>query len=253
MRVSNVSLSYGGEPVLEGASLKVGSGQFVSLVGPSGSGKSSLLRAAMGLQKPFAGSVDLERPKSDVGILFQDDALLPWRTARQNVSLGLRFRGVPKEEALKKADEWLASLGLEGLEDRYPRRLSGGQRKRVALAQVLALEPKLILMDEPFASLDAIVRTKIIQDVVQLVEKKKIAVLLVTHDLEEAISLSDVVYLLSQGPRARITEEYSIPIPRPRDLVRARLHPAYAPLLEKLWNDLSHEVEGNGPMAMAAE
>lgn len=253
MRVSNVSLSYGGEPVLEGASLRVGSGQFVSLVGPSGSGKSSLLRVAMGLQKPFAGSVDLERDKADVGILFQDDALLPWRTARQNVSLGLRFRGMAKQEALKKADEWLARLGLEGLEDRYPRRLSGGQRKRVALAQVLALEPKLILMDEPFASLDAIVRTKIIQDVVHLVEQQNIAVLLVTHDLEEAISLSDVVYLLSQGPRAKITQEYAIPIPRPRDLVRARLHPAYAPLLEKLWNDLSREVEGNLPLAMAAE
>lgn len=258
MRVSNVSLSYGGEPVLEGASLKVGSGQFVSLVGPSGSGKSSLLRVAMGLQKPFAGSVDLELPKSDIGILFQDDALLPWRTARQNVSLGLRFRGMAKEQALKKADEWLAKLGLEGFEDRYPRHLSGGQRKRVALAQVLALEPKLLLMDEPFASLDAIVRTKIIQDVVQLVEREKIAVLLVTHDLEEAISLSDVVYLLSQGPRARISNEYTISIPRPRDLVRARLHPSYAPLLEKLWNDLSREVEGNGHAAkdsiyMAAE
>lgn len=260
MRVSNVSLSYGGEPVLEGASLKVGSGQFVSLVGPSGSGKSSLLRVAMGLQKPFAGSVDLELPKSNIGILFQDDALLPWRTARQNVSLGLRFRGMAKQQALQKADEWLAKLGLEGFEDRYPRHLSGGQRKRVALAQVLALEPKLLLMDEPFASLDAIVRTKVIQDVVQLVEREKIAVLLVTHDLEEAISLSDIVYLLSQGPRARISNEYKISIPRPRDLVRARLHPSYAPLLEKLWNDLSDEVQGNGnghvakgPIFMAAE
>jgi NitT/TauT family transport system ATP-binding protein len=206
----------------------------------------------MGLQRPFAGLVDLELPKPDVGILFQDDALLPWRTARQNVSLGLRFRGMPKQEAFKKADEWLARLGLEGFEDRYPRSLSGGQRKRVALAQVLALEPKLILMDEPFASLDAIVRTKIIQDVVQLVERQKIAVLLVTHDLEEAISLSDVVYLLSQGPRAKISHQYSIPIPRPRDLVRARLHPSYAPLLDKLWRDLSDEVEGNGQAKAAA-
>jgi NitT/TauT family transport system ATP-binding protein len=252
LRVNNVSLSYGGEPVLEGASLQVKSGQFVSLVGPSGSGKSSLLRAAMGLQRPFAGNVDLELPKADVGILFQDDALLPWRTARENVSLGLRFRGMSKQDAFKKADEWLVSLGLEGLEDRYPRRLSGGQRKRVALAQVLALQPKLILMDEPFASLDAIVRTKIIQDVVQLVERQKIAVLLVTHDLEEAISLSDVVYLLSQGPRAKISHQYTIPIPRPRDLVRARLHPSYAPLLDKLWSDLSHEVEGNGQAPKAA-
>jgi NitT/TauT family transport system ATP-binding protein len=252
LRVQNVSLSYGAEPVLEGASLVVGKGQFVSLVGPSGSGKSSLLRAAMGLQQVSAGTVDLEFPKNDVGILFQDDALLPWRTARQNVALGLRFRGMEKRQALQRADDWLRRLGLEGFEDRYPRRLSGGQRKRVALAQVLALEPKLILMDEPFASLDAIVRTRIIQDVVQLVEREKIAVLLVTHDLEEAISLSDVVYLLSQGPRAKISQEYEIPIPRPRDLVRARLHPAYAPLLDRLWSDLSREVTGEAALRRVA-
>jgi NitT/TauT family transport system ATP-binding protein len=121
--------------------------------------------------------------------------------------------------------------------------LSGGQRKRVALAQVLALRPKLILMDEPFASLDAIVRARVVKDLVALVEREAISVLLVTHDLEEALSLSDEIYLLSQGPRAHITQHYRVPIPRPRDPVRSRMHPAFAPLHEKIWTDLSREVD----------
>ena len=244
LRVSNLSLSYGGgEPVLENASIVVGEGQFVSLVGPSGSGKSSLLRAVIGLQAPLAGTVDTGLDPSEVGILFQDDALLPWKAARENVALGLTFHGVPRREALTKADGWLERLGLAGFGGRFPRRLSGGQRKRVALAQVLAMQPKLLLMDEPFASLDAIVRARVVQDVATLVERERIGVLLVTHDLEEAISLSDNVYLLSQGPRAHITHDYPVPIPRPRDPVRARMHPAFAPLYDKLWTDLSHEVD----------
>jgi NitT/TauT family transport system ATP-binding protein len=228
---------------LEGASLEVGAGQFVSLVGPSGSGKSSLLRVVIGLQQPLSGKVESEFVASDLGILFQDDALLPWRTARDNVALGLGFRGMDRRRALEAADEWLDRFGLAGFGDRYPRHLSGGQRKRVAIAQAMALKPKLLLMDEPFASLDAIVRARISQEVVELVEREKIAVLLVTHDLEEAIALSDAVYLLSQGPRARVTQRYPVPIPRPRDLVRAKSHPAFAPLLEKLWADLSREVD----------
>jgi len=229
--------------VLEGASLAVGDGQFVSLVGPSGSGKSSLLRAVIGLQQPLKGTVEREVAPSDVAILFQDDALLPWKTARDNVALGLILNGVPRGEALAQADLWLERLGLSGFGHRFPRHLSGGQRKRVALAQVLAREPKLLLMDEPFASLDAIVRARIIQDVAALVDRERISVLLVTHDLEEAISLSDHIYLLSQGPRARVTRDYPTPLPRPRDPVRARMHAAFAPLYEKIWNDLSREVD----------
>jgi NitT/TauT family transport system ATP-binding protein len=229
--------------VLEGASLAVGPCQFVSLVGPSGSGKSSLLRAVIGLQKPLAGTVDPEVGPSDVGMLFQDDALLPWKTARDNVALGLSFRGVGRKSALVQADYWLDRVGLFGFEYRYPRHLSGGQRKRVALAQVLSLTPKLLLMDEPFASLDAITRARVVQDVAELVQNECISALLVTHDLEEAIALSDRIYLLSQGPRAHITQEYPVPLPRPRDPVRARMHPAFATLYEKLWNDLSHEVD----------
>jgi NitT/TauT family transport system ATP-binding protein len=253
LRAEHVSLSYGAEPVLEGASLAIEAGQFVSLVGPSGSGKSSLLRAAMGLQGISAGRIELQGVQgNDIGILFQDDALLPWRTAIENVALGLRLRGRDRRAAVAEGKEWLARLGLAGFEARYPRELSGGQRKRVALAQVLALKPRLLLMDEPFASLDAIVRARVTQDVVDLVEQQGISVLLVTHDLEEAIALSDRVYLLSQGPRAHISQCYTIPIPRPRHLMRARTHPKFGPLLERLWSDLSQAVEGAGPVAEAA-
>ena len=190
---------------------------------------------------------------SEIGMLFQDDALLPWKTARDNVALGLTFNGMrAQQRRWCRPTTGSTRLGLSGFGDRFPRHLSGGQRKRVALAQVLAMQPKLLLMDEPFASLDAIVRARIIQDVAALVERERISVLLVTHDLEEAISLSDRVYLLSQGPRARITQQYQVPIPRPRDPVKARVHPAFAPLYEKLWNDLSHEVDFDR-LAEAAE
>ena len=243
MRVRDLTISYGGEPVLEGVNLTVEEGRFVSLVGPSGSGKSSLLRAVIGLQQPLSGTVETNLARSELGLLFQDDALLPWKTARDNVALGLTFNGTERKQALAEAEAWLERLGLAGFGDRFPRHLSGGQRKRVALAQVLAMKPRLILMDEPFASLDAIVRARVVKDVVALVERERISVLLVTHDLEEALSLSDEVYLLSQGPRAHIIEQYNVPIPRPRDPVQSRMHPAFSPLYERLWADLSREVD----------
>jgi len=243
MRVRDLTISYGGEPVLEKVNLTVEEGRFVSLVGPSGSGKSSLLRAAIGLQQPLSGTIETNLARPELGLLFQDDALLPWKTARDNVALGLTFNGTERKQALAEAEAWLERLGLAGFGDRFPRHLSGGQRKRVALAQVLAMKPRLILMDEPFASLDAIVRARVVKDVVALVERERISVLLVTHDLEEALSLSDEVYLLSQGPRAHVIEQYNVPIPRPRDPVQSRMHPAFAPLYERLWADLSREVD----------
>jgi NitT/TauT family transport system ATP-binding protein len=243
LRVERLSLAYDeGTPVLDEVSLAIDAGRFISLVGPSGSGKSSLLRAVMGLQRPASGHIESELGARDIGILFQDDALLPWRSAAANVALGLRLRGDSRARATAQAESWLTRLGLAGLGDRYPRALSGGQRKRVALAQVLALKPRLLLMDEPFASLDAITRARVTQDLLALVEAERMTVLLVTHDLEEALALSDVVYLLSHGPRARISRRYEVPIPRPRDVVAARTHPAFAPLLEALWRDLSREV-----------
>lgn len=241
--VRNLSVSYGATPVLSSLDLHVSAGEFASLVGPSGSGKSSLLRAVTRLHEPSQGDIAVGVEAAQVGFLFQDDALLPWRRVRDNVALGLKIRGVAKQEAYEKAEVWLERLGLGGFGDRYPRQLSGGQRKRVALAQVLALQPRLLLMDEPFASLDAIVRHRITDDLLGWVERERMTVLLVTHDLEEAISLSDSIYLLSQGPGATIRHRYEVPLPRPRDLVKVRSHPAFAPLYEQLWHDLEREVD----------
>jgi NitT/TauT family transport system ATP-binding protein len=241
LRVTDVTVAYGAEPIIEGVTLDVKAGQFASLIGPSGSGKTSILRVVMQLIQPLTGSVALDVPLNEVGFLFQDDALLPWRTARQNVALGLRIRGVEKKEAMAQADQWLASLDLKGFGDRYPRQLSGGQRKRVAIAQILALRPRVLLMDEPFAALDAIVRTRITQELLGWVEREHLTVLLVTHDLEEAISASDVVYVLSQGPRARIHSRREVRIARPRNVLESRRHPVFGPLLRELWNDLSGE------------
>jgi NitT/TauT family transport system ATP-binding protein len=146
---------------------------------------------------------------------------------------------VSKSTALNEADAWLNRLGLEGFGQRFPHELSGGQRKRVAIAQVLALKPKLLLMDEPFAALDAIVRTRITQELLNWVEREHLSVLLVTHDLEEALTVSDTIYLLSPGPRARVQTSYAVSIPRPRDIFATRRDPSFSPLLERLWNDMS--------------
>ena len=241
LRVENVSLAYGDEPILEAIDLEVETGKFASLIGPSGSGKTSILRAVTQLMRPREGVIGLDVPLADVGFLFQDDALLPWRTVRQNVSLGLRIRDLTTQAANEKADRWLGLLGLEGYGDRFPRQLSGGQRKRVAIAQILALEPKLLLMDEPFASLDAIVRTRITQELLGWVERENITVLLVTHDLEEAIALSDVIYVLGQGPRATVRARHEVRIERPRNVVETRQQPEFAQLLQILWSELSDE------------
>jgi NitT/TauT family transport system ATP-binding protein len=247
LAVRDLVLAYGSaEPVVAEANLSVATGELASLVGPSGSGKSTILRAIAGLHTPSGGRIDCSVPRRDIGFLFQDDALLPWRTARDNVALGMRLRGLARTEARESAERWLARLGIGGFGSRYPRQLSGGQRKRVALAQVLALKPKLLLMDEPLASLDAIVRHRVTQDLLHSVEGSGISVVLVTHDLEEALAVSDTVHLLSRGPRARIRSRYAVPIPRPRDLIAARGHPAFAPLLKRLWYDLSDEVEVHG-------
>ncbi|HXF75268.1 MAG TPA: ABC transporter ATP-binding protein [Methylomirabilota bacterium] len=244
LRVRDLAVGYGQEPVIEGVNLEVAAGRFISLVGPSGSGKTSVLRAVSGLLRPLAGRVELNGSRESLGFLFQDDALLPWRTARENVALGLRIRKYTREAAEREADAWIARLGLEGLGERFPHELSGGQRKRVAIAQILALKPKLLLMDEPFASLDAIVRTRITQELLNWVEREHLSVFLVTHDLEEAVTVSDTVYLLSQGPRAHVLARYEVAIPRPRDIFASRKHESFTPLLERIWQDMSAAMGG---------
>ncbi|MEE2965415.1 MAG: ABC transporter ATP-binding protein [Acidobacteriota bacterium] len=246
LRVRGLTVGYGGEPVIDGVDLDLEAGRFASLIGPSGSGKTSILRVVTSLVQPLHGSVELDVDGRDIGFLFQDDALLPWRTVRQNVTLGLKIRDVASGDADTQADDWLTRLGLEGFGDRYPGQLSGGQRKRVAIAQVLALSPKLLLMDEPFAALDAIVRTRITQDLLDWVEREQLTVLLVTHDLEEAISVSDEVHVLGQGPRATIRARHAIDIPRPRNVLEVRRHPDFGPLLQTLWDELAGEVVEEG-------
>ncbi len=249
LRVSGLAVGFGGEPILDGIDLDVAEGEFATLVGPSGSGKTSILRVITGLLEPLRGTVELDVGPRDIGFLFQDDALLPWRTVRHNVALGLRIREVPSSDADERAEHWLSLLGLAGFGDRYPAQLSGGQRKRVAIAQILALRPRLLLMDEPFAALDAIVRTRITQELLDWVERERLTVLLVTHDLEEAISASDAVHVLGQGPRATIRSRHRVAIPRPRRVLEARGHPAFGPLLRRLWDDLAAGESPQGPDA----
>jgi NitT/TauT family transport system ATP-binding protein len=242
LRVRNLTISYGGEPVLEGATIDVGTGQFVSLVGPSGSGKSSMLRAIIGLQKPLAGIVDAGFAPSEIGMLFQDDALLPWKTARDNVAIGLEVAGIARAEALERAQAWLKRVGLSAFADRYPHQLSGGQRKRVGLAQVLIRDPKILLMDEPFGPLDAQTRQIMGNLLLDLWNADRKAVLFVTHDLEEAIALSDRVVIMSAGPAARIIGDWNVPLPRPRDIAEIKAERAFHHLHREIWAMLKAEV-----------
>lgn len=250
LEVRDLTAAYGAHPVLAGLTLEVPPGAFVGLVGPSGCGKSTLLRCLAGLVRPsggqvvFTGGPDDARPS--VGILFQEDALLPWRTARENVALGLRIQGVPARRAAAEAGAWLRRVGLRGFEEHYPAELSGGMKKRVALAQVLAPRPRVLLMDEPFANLDAIVRHLVEADVLALAAEEGLTVLLVTHDLEEALLLSDRVAVMSAGPAARIVSAYDVPFPRPRDLMAVRAEPTFGRLLRAVWEDLRRQVARQG-------
>ncbi len=251
LQIRDLCVRYGAHRILQGVSLEVPAGSVVGLVGPSGCGKTTLLRAIAGLVPPDAGELRLNgRPvepgAAGVGILFQEDALLPWRTARENVALGLRIRGVRASVALQEADRWLERVGLAGFGGYYPHLLSGGMKKRVALAQVLATRPGLLLLDEPFANLDAIVRRLLQADVLSLVREAGVTVLMVTHDLEEAVLLCERVAVMSAGPSARIARTYPVPFPYPRDLVGLRAAPAFGHLLGEIWTDLRREVARMG-------
>ncbi|MDR7481260.1 MAG: ABC transporter ATP-binding protein [Armatimonadota bacterium] len=247
LEIRDLTVAYGHHEVLRDLNLVVPEGQFVGLVGPSGCGKSTLLRAVAGLVPPARGTLAVfgravTGCAPEVGMLFQEDALLPWRTARDNVALGLRFRGMAAGDARAAARAWLERLGLGAFADHFPHELSGGMKKRVALAQVLAPQPRLLLMDEPFASLDAIVRTVLEAEFARLVRAEGLTVVLVTHDLEEALLLADRVAVLSAGPAARILRVYDVPFPHPRDPVHLRGAPVFGRLLARLWGDLRAEV-----------
>ncbi|VWX63603.1 conserved hypothetical protein [Burkholderiales bacterium 8X] len=241
--------------------LRVAAGEFVSIVGPTGCGKSTLLNVAAGLLEPSSGSVKvfgqaLTGINRRAGYMFQSDALMPWRSALANVMAGLEYRGMPDEEARGLAQQWLARVGLSDFGDRYPHQLSGGMRKRCALAQVLALDPDIILMDEPFSALDVQTRQLMENEVLDLwaggssrpvgsdgrESSGRKAVVFITHDLDEAIAMSDRVVVLSAGPATHPIGEFSIDLPRPRDVAEVRVLPRFVELHTQIWNVLRDEV-----------
>jgi NitT/TauT family transport system ATP-binding protein len=232
---------------VEAAQLAVEHGEFVAIVGPTGCGKSTLLNVAAGLLKPASGRVrifgePLSGLNREAGYLFQADALFPWKTAQDNVAIGLEIKGVARNEALAAARRWLTAVGLGGFGNRYPHMLSGGQRKRVGLAQVLIRDPKILLMDEPFGPLDAQTRQIMGNLLLELLAADRKAVLFVTHDLEEAIALADRVVIMSAGPASRIIGNWPVPLARPRDIFEIRLQPAFHELHREIWNVLKDEV-----------
>ena len=227
--------------------LTVGAGEFVSVVGPTGCGKSTLLNVGAGLLQPSTGTVQvfgqpLKGINTRAGYMFQTESLMPWRTARQNVMAGLEFRATPPAEARAQAEAWLKRVGLGGFGDRYPHQLSGGMRKRTSLAQTLALDPDIILMDEPFSALDIQTRQLMENEVLDLWAQKKKAVLFITHDLDEAIAMSDRVVVLSAGPASHPIGEFSIDLARPRDVAEVRSTPRFIELHQAIWNVLREEV-----------
>ncbi len=229
------------------ASLTVAPGEFVSVVGPTGCGKSTLLNMAAGLLAPTAGAVrvfgdPLRGINHRAGYMFQGEALMPWRTALANVTAGLEFAGVPTDEARERGMEWLRRVGLGGFEDRYPHQMSGGMRKRAMLAQTLIRDPDIILMDEPFSALDIQTRQLMENEVLDLWMASRKAVLFITHDLDEAIAMSDRVVVLSAGPETHPIGEFPIDIPRPRDVAEIRAHPRFIELHQAIWAVLRDEV-----------
>ncbi|HYH40663.1 MAG TPA: ABC transporter ATP-binding protein [Burkholderiales bacterium] len=227
--------------------LVIGRGEFVSVVGPTGCGKSTLLNVAAGLLDPSGGRVtvfgsQLSGLNRKAGYLFQADALMPWMSALDNVAVGLLYRGTPKPEAYERARDWLGRVGLAAHGERYPHQLSGGMKKRVALAQTLIMDPQILLMDEPFSALDVQTRQLMENELLELWSADRKSVVFITHDLEEAISLSDRVVVLSAGPATHPIGEYAIDLPRPRDVAEIRLTPRFVELHREIWHRMKDEV-----------
>ena len=250
--LSQVAISFrladgGSYAAVDRTSLAVADGEFVAIVGPTGCGKSTLLNVAAGLIAPSTGRVEifgtpLAGLNRQAGYLFQAEALFPWKTALENVAIGLETAGIARALARERARAWLARVGLAEFGARYPHMLSGGQRKRVGLVQVLIRDPKILLMDEPFGPLDAQTRQIMGNLLLDLWNADRKAVLFVTHDLEEAIALSDRVVIMSAGPAARIIGDWKVTLPRPRDIAEVKIEPAFHDLHHEIWATLKAEV-----------
>ena len=219
--VRNLSIYFDELHVLDDVSFQLGEGDFVSLLGPSGCGKSTLLNLVAGLLTATSGTISRDGvpvvgPGPDRSMVFQDDAVFPWYTVVQNVEYGLRVKGVEKKERREKAQGFIDLVGLSGREDAYPYQLSGGMRKRVDVARALAAEPDVLLMDEPFASLDAMTKTRLQVEFLRIWEDSRATVLFVTHDVEEALYMSERVFVMSTGP-GRLFHQTDVPFPHPRE------------------------------------
>ncbi|MEU4209111.1 ABC transporter ATP-binding protein [Streptomyces sp. NPDC026206] len=237
--------------------LTVAQGEFVAVVGPTGCGKSTTLTLVSGLEEPTEGEVlvggeAVTGIRPEVGFVFQQDAVFPWRTVLSNVMAGPRFRGAPKAEARERARDWLGRVGLAAFEDRYPHQLSGGMRKRVALAQTFVNDPAILLMDEPFSALDVQTRALMSDELLELwgggsresggkAAAERASVVFVTHDLEEAIALADKVVVMTAGP-ATVKKIFPIGLPRPRKVESVRLEPEFIEIYREIWSSLGEEV-----------
>ena len=241
-----VSLTDVSFTALRDLDLTVAPGEFVAVVGPTGCGKSTTLALISGLEAPSAGTVKVfGEPVTSVGrsigYVFQRDAVFPWKSVLDNVAMGPKFRGVASDQANTDALQWIARVGLDGFEKYFPHQLSGGMRKRVALAQTLINHPKILLMDEPFSALDVMTRALMENELLELWASTGSSVVFVTHDLEEAIGLADRVVVITAGP-GTIKGTYKVDLPRPRNIAEIRFQPRFIELYEEIWNDLRDEV-----------
>lgn len=232
---------------LHDINMTVGRGEFVAVVGPTGCGKSTTLSLITGLARPSSGTVrvmgkPVEGTDPRIGFVFQHDAVFPWRSVLHNIAAGPLFRGASRTEALTKAKEWVARVGLAGFERHYPHQLSGGMRKRVALAQTFINGPEILLMDEPFSALDVQTRILMQDELLGLWSSLEASVVFVTHDLEEAIALADRVYVLTSGP-GTVKSVYAVGLPRPRIISEVRFQREFVELSKRIWSDLREEVE----------
>ncbi|MGA9174889.1 MAG: ABC transporter ATP-binding protein [Thermoactinomyces sp.] len=233
--------------VLRDINLRIAKGEFCSIVGPTGCGKSTTLGLIAGFEQPTSGTVRIQGEilrgmNKHAACVFQTDNTFPWKTVIDNVSLGLRLRGASKAKAYDEARVWIERVGLKGFEKHYPHQLSGGMRKRVALAQCLIVQPQILLMDESFSALDVHTRSLMENELLTIWEETSASVVFITHDLEEAIALSDRVIVLTAGPSATIKGDYRIHLPRPRNVSEIRFDPEFLKLHEQIWNDLRDEV-----------
>ena len=247
MALKGAGKRFSGYTAVQDITFDVAAGRFVAIVGPSGCGKSTILNMIAGLLAPSDGVVEifgeqLAGINRRASYMFQQDALLPWKTVLENVQFGLDLRGRPRRESLEEATGWIERVGLKGFGDRYPYQLSGGMRKRVAMAQAWIVQPDLLLMDEPFAALDVHTRLRMESEILRLWMESKQTVIFVTHDLEEAISLADEVFVLSAGPGSRLVGRYPVDLARPRDLMTIKLEPRFHELYRSIWSALGQEV-----------